>query len=544
MSEPRRPETDAPERVDVVVVGGRIAGSAAAIALARAGRRVLVLDSAAFPSDTVSTHVMFAGGLAELKRLGALDRVLAAGAPPCPNLMLSADGLEVHGTYTPVDGIDYGVNTRRPALDLALVTTAREAGAEVRERSKVTAVVWRGNRVVGVRYTDADGVKQTVFAKLTVGADGRDSRFAEWVGSSRYKSLPNGRGLAFHYLTDSAEGAAHYPRRDAICQWRHGEINSFVFPNNDDSITALLMPSVEIVEKCFRDPEEWDRVVAAQPEMSARLTGTVKEVKLRGAIDTEGFFRRSSGPGWALAGDAGSFKDPVIAQGIRDGLWSGRNLGEIVAPHLDDPKALDEASRRYEWLRDKEVLATYYWGHKHSRVGSVSAVELEFYYQGQNDPQMGRDLVDTFSRVISPYKLVSVPREVAWTVRALRKPGTDRREIVKFVAGELKLDLAYVMDRTFLKAGRRPKGTAVKRWVRDGWTEHMALGNHRPSAKPYLPEEQRAAAAAARPARGRRRAAAAAPAVAVAPAEPASAAGADATSETAQTAQTAAAMSA
>jgi hypothetical protein len=60
------------------------------------------------------------------------------------------------------------------------------------------------------------------------------------------------------------------------------------------------------------------------------------------------------------------------------------------------------------------------------------------------------------------------------------------------------------MDRVFIKAGRRPKGTAVKRWVRDGWTEHMALGNHRPSSKPYLPEEERAAAAAARKVRSTR----------------------------------------
>jgi len=504
MSQPTPPESNAAEQVDVVVVGGRIAGSATAIALARAGRRVLVLDSAAFPSDTVSTHVMFAGGLAELKRLGALDRVLAAGAPPCPNLMLSAEGMEVHGTYTPVDGIDFGVNTRRPALDMALVTTAREAGAEVRERCKVTGVVWLGNRVAGVRYTDADRVEHTVLAKLSVGADGRDSRFADWVGSSRYKALPNGRGLAFHYMTDSEEGAAHYPRRDAICQWRHGEINSFVFPNNDNSITALLMPSVEIVERCFRDPEEWDRVVAAQPEMSARLTGTVKEVKLRGATDTEGFFRKSSGPGWALAGDAGSFKDPVIAQGIRDGLWSGRTLGETVTPCLDDPAMLDAATRRYERLRDREVLATYYWGHKESRVSSLNPVEKEFYLQGQYDPQLGRDLVDTFSRQISPYKLVSVPREVTWTVRALRRPGADRGAIVKFVTEALKLDLAYALDRAFLKAGRRPKGTAKKRWVRDGWTEHMALSNHRPSSKPYLPEEERAAAAAARKVRSTR----------------------------------------
>lgn len=492
----------APERVDVVIMGARMAGSAAAISFARAGRKVVVLDAASFPSDTVSTHVMFAGGIAELKRLGALDRVLAAGAPLCPNVALIAPEGEVHGTYTPVDGIDFGVNTRRPALDMALVETARAAGAEIRERCKVTGVVWRGNRVTGLNYIDPDGRPRTIEASLTVGADGRDSLFAGWVGSYRYKALPNGRGLAFYYMTDTEEGAKHFPRRDSICQWRHGVVNSFVFPNNDNSFTALLMPPVEMVEAMRRDNSEWDRVVAEQPEMSLRIQGATKEIKMRSATDTEGFFRISSGPGWAMAGDAGSFKDPVIAQGIRDALWSGRTLGNTVAHALDDPAALDQATRRYEKLRDAEVLATYYWGHKHSRAAALHPVEKEFYYQAQYDPQIGKDLADTFSRVISPYKLVSVRREVAWTVRALRKPENDKKDIVKFVAGELKLDLAYVLDKALLKIGRRPKGTAKKRWVRDDWTAHMALGEHKPTSEPFLPEV--VAAPVARPKRGPR----------------------------------------
>lgn len=493
------------ERVDVAIVGGRVSGSAAAIAFARAGKRVVVLDAASFPSDTVSTHVMFAGGLAELKRLGALDRVLAAGAPVCPNLMLASDGVEVHGRYTPVLGIDFGANTRRPELDMALIDTARAAGAELRERCKVTGVLWRGNRAAGLHYLDPDGNAKTIEAHLIVGADGRDSRFADWVGSTRYKSLPNGRGLAFHYLTDSEEGARHYPRRDSVCMWRHGEINSFVFPNNNESITALLMPPVEIVDRCRRDPEEWDRIVAAQPEMSARLTGAVKEAtRVRGATDTEGYFRVSSGPGWALVGDAGSFKDPVIAQGIRDGLWSGRTLANAVAHVLGQPAAQDAACRTYEKLRDAEVLATYYWGHKASRPGATHPVEMEFFYEGERNPQLGRDLVDTFSRVVSPYKLASIPREIRWTVRALRKPGSDKASIAKFVAAELKLDLAYALDKTMIRAGFRPKGTANNRWRRDGWTHHMALGQHRPSSEPFLPEQE-AAAAAARPARSSRR---------------------------------------
>ncbi|MDN2502545.1 FAD-dependent oxidoreductase, partial [Nocardia nova] len=76
-------ENDCPEGefADVVVVGARCAGSAAAIAFARAGRRVVVVDAARFPSDTLSTHLLWPAGIAEVAALGALEKVLALGAP-------------------------------------------------------------------------------------------------------------------------------------------------------------------------------------------------------------------------------------------------------------------------------------------------------------------------------------------------------------------------------------------------------------------------------------------------------------------------------
>ena len=102
------------EDVDVVIVGSRCAGSAAAIALARRGRSVVALDSASFPSDTLSTHLFFPPHWAELERLGARDRVLALDPPLHTRAGLGAPGVEVVGSYSAYDGLNYGACVRRP----------------------------------------------------------------------------------------------------------------------------------------------------------------------------------------------------------------------------------------------------------------------------------------------------------------------------------------------------------------------------------------------------------------------------------------------
>ena len=67
---------------DAIIVGARCAGSPTAMLLARKGYRVLVVDRATFPSDTVSSHVVHPPGAAALARWGPLDRLMATECPP------------------------------------------------------------------------------------------------------------------------------------------------------------------------------------------------------------------------------------------------------------------------------------------------------------------------------------------------------------------------------------------------------------------------------------------------------------------------------
>ena len=82
VGEARVHDADMPENgYDAIVVGARCAGSPTAMLLARKGYRVLVVDRATFPSDTISTHLIHPPGVAALKEWGLLDRLVATGCP-------------------------------------------------------------------------------------------------------------------------------------------------------------------------------------------------------------------------------------------------------------------------------------------------------------------------------------------------------------------------------------------------------------------------------------------------------------------------------
>src|SRR5437879_5616054 len=112
---------------DVIVVGARCAGSPTAMLLAQKGYRVLLADKASFPSDTISTHMMHHVAGVYLKRWNLLDRLLAAGTPPCKGATFYVDGMAFPAPPTePVGGVEASYSPRRTVLDTLLVEGAVE----------------------------------------------------------------------------------------------------------------------------------------------------------------------------------------------------------------------------------------------------------------------------------------------------------------------------------------------------------------------------------------------------------------------------------
>ncbi|TYB51307.1 oxidoreductase [Nonomuraea sp. PA05] len=431
------------EQADVVIAGARCAGAATAATLARAGRRVIAVDPVRFPATTVSTHLLFAGGVAELARVGALERVAKIGAPRLSRAFIGGPGHAADGAYNPVDGIDYGLCVRRAPLDQALVETACEAGAEIRQGHRVTALIWENGRAAGVRVRDQsapghDGREYEIRASLVVGADGRRSTVARLAGAEHPRiAHANGRACYYAYYDDP-----HPEWRSTAAMWLTGRELGNAFPCDDGLTLVLLMPPVERAADFRGNLEpEFDRTVGLVPGLAERLGGCARQTRIVSSAEHPSYFRRSAGPGWALAGDAGHFKDPVTAQGIRDAVRFGRLLGESVAGVLDDPVALDRATLAWERTRDAQCVHTYHWTNLLGRGDGLAHVQFELLRALTEGPDGVRRVLDVYSRIRDPRETLALPGLLKATARALRG-GSGRRAAIARASGEALAELA------------------------------------------------------------------------------------------------------
>src|SRR6201982_3814058 len=181
---------------DVIIVGARVAGAPTAMLLARRGLKVLVLDRATFPSDTLSTHQVQLPGVARLARWGVLDAVLAAGTPLTPAVRFAKGDAVLPGRYPAHEGVNMMCSPRRTLLDRVLVDAARAAGAEVRENFAVDEILGDG-QVTRIRRRAEGAPAVTEQARLVVGADGKHSLVAKAVGARAYRTRPP-RSMAFY----------------------------------------------------------------------------------------------------------------------------------------------------------------------------------------------------------------------------------------------------------------------------------------------------------------------------------------------------------
>jgi flavin-dependent dehydrogenase len=349
---------------DVIVVGGRVAGASTALLLARGGHRVLVVERAMMPSDTVSTHAILRTGVLQLARWGVLDRIIDAGTPPIRHVTLGFGDQRIPFQVREEFGIDTFYAPRRYILDSILLGAVREAGCDVREGVSVKDLLWDGvGRVVGV-LAGSGGSVEPITARYVIGADGHRSRVADLVGSAVRRSHPATNTVSYAYYS-----GVDFP--GFWFQFTPG-VNTGLIPTNDDQCLVFAGRPTGLRQRFSRDPEgEFMRLLEHSGEdIADRVRDGRRVGRFHGTSGVSGFVRQAWGPGWALVGDAGYTKDPISAHGISDALRDAELCARAIGRALHHPEREGDALDWYEALRDSmsirlleesEALARFEW---------------------------------------------------------------------------------------------------------------------------------------------------------------------------------------
>ncbi len=330
-------------RYDAVIVGARCAGAATAMLLARSGARVLLIDRQKYGTDVVSTHALMRGGVLQLRRWGLLPRLIAAGTPEVRRTTFHYGDETIPVPIKSEHDVDYLCAPRRTVLDRILVDAASDAGVEVRHGVSLTDLRRAADgRVIGVdlKDPDIDGVV-AVNADMVIGADGRQSTVARLVQAPFTVEGTQASGYVYGYFENLADDGYHwYFARD---------VAAGVIPTNHLQHCVFVGVRRAEFASVFRGNLDggFRQVARANADsLAEQIDDACLAGRLRGFAGSPGYLRQSYGPGWALVGDAGYFKDPLTAHGITDALRDAELLARAVGA------GTEVALARYQDIRD------------------------------------------------------------------------------------------------------------------------------------------------------------------------------------------------
>lgn len=403
-----------PRDYDVVIVGARCAGATLATLLARRGAKVLVVDKDRQPSDHIlSTHFIPPPAVDVLDEVG-VGAAMRAVTPPARIIRLNADN---NVTDLPLREGREAYCPRRERLDGLLQQAAVDAGATLIDRTRVTALLREGDRVVGVG-TEGTGGDRKFTAGLVVGADGRHSTVATLVAAEEYLGYDARRTAFWAYWDAPSDWNSNHARGFDAYFGSFGDETAVIFPTDRDQLVIGSWPPVDRAQAWRADPERMLRTVLASEPVVGPIIGDRPPVtKVRGVIRERFYFRRAAGRGWALVGDAGHHKDFVIGDGMAEALLQARTLAAAIA------ESSDAALARWWRARDVAALPVYLVGKESGAPYPLPAFHRAVLLRLNTDPRLMASLVDMIDRRRSPFDLsVAASMTRAAVAVAWRRP--------------------------------------------------------------------------------------------------------------------------
>ena len=338
---------------DAIVVGARCAGSPTSMLLARRGYRVLLVDRATFPSDTISTHILWPHGAAVLARWGLLGALEATGAPPiCRRMTFDVGPFALHGSVPDAnDGLG-GFCPRRTVLDNLLLEAAAASGVEVLEAFTVESLLFDGDTVVGIRGRQRNGATVDERARMVIGADGVHSFVAKHAGAQEYDRRPIAACAYYSYFSD-------VPQDDIELYVREHCAFGGIPTNDGLHLVMVNWPTREFATVRGDVEGHVRRALAMAPDFAARVNSGKRQETWYGTAGVPNYFRKPYGKGWALVGDASYNRDPITAQGMSDAFIDAEQLVQAIDAGLGGSENLEIALARMEATRNERVRPMY-----------------------------------------------------------------------------------------------------------------------------------------------------------------------------------------
>jgi flavin-dependent dehydrogenase len=406
---------------DVAVVGAGLAGSSAAIMLARRGARVVLVEKSPDPRSykKICTHYIQSSAVPTLERLGMIEPMMQAGALRSRIRMWTRWGwIE----SPPSSRVSSGINLRREKLDPLIRELAVETpGVDLLLGHTVQGLLHEGGRVCGVQARDTHGHTVELRTRLVVGADGRDSRVAKLSGVPARK-VAHGRIAYGGYY----EGPA-YDGAPAATLWLMDPNMVGAFPTDGGLTFYAVMPTKEHLPEFRADAKAaLEKMVSGVPQAPPILASRLIQ-PVQGKIDMTNVMHTQSAPGLALVGDAAGALDPLWGIGCGFALQTSEWLADSVAPALSGVEPLERGLKRYR-RRHARRLA----GHTHMILDyasgrKVNAGEKFIFSAAGFDARTGRVFEAFGSRNIGPARMLATALPLAALAHTRRSIATGLR---------------------------------------------------------------------------------------------------------------------